>query len=227
MAVRTPIDRNSIDHKRSVIKDQLRYLTETYSDVAYQALGEPENAALLAQRDDLKLRCDSLRVDLENLTAAALGADRNADSTKVETNNKLAADLAAQIVAASDEMAKLLPAIVAQLEDVHPLLSRYASLGAQRLQDHHAAMRALGVRRTNQGSNIDGHSALMDALVGAMVRSGINQIGPNCAPFIVIAPPVRAPGLADSERRAESDRERLLESLAAARNQAEFITEEI
>lgn len=224
---KTPIDRSSIDHKRGVIKDQLHHLTATYSDVAYQALGEPENTALLAKRDDLKAQCDAMRADLENLTAAAIGADRNADATKVVTDTKLAAELEAQIVAASTEMEALLPKLVAQIEDVHPLLARYVNLGHKRLQDYHAAMRALGARRTNFGTNIDGHSPLTDAIIGGMVRSGINQIGPNCSPHLIISQPVRVPLLADSERRAQSDRDRMLEALAEARNPIVATTEEI
>lgn len=221
---KTPIDRGSIDHKRSVLKDQLRYLNETYSDVAFQALGEPENKALLAKRDDLKAQCDALRADLENLTAAALGADRNADAAKVVDNDKEIDELASQIVAGTDEMDNLLPTIVEHIEGAASPMVRFVNLGAKRQQALYALQRLAGKKFGSRLDRVDGYGALIDGLIGAICRAGIGQTGPSLAPHVIVSPPTRVPTLADAQRTSEGDRARVLELIAECKAPAQPVT---
>lgn len=214
-----PTDRTSYGSRLAKAHQDLELIKATLADAMLQADRAPDNAELQAQVADLKKQRDRAREVIADLEAMQGAAQREEGITKTADNDKLIDQLAAVGIATSDEMDTLLPKIVALIEDVNPLLVRFLNLGAQRQQAMHALQRASGKNYGNRLLRVDGHNSMSDALVGAVIRSGIGSgvASPNLAPHIVVSVPYRVPTLEDAQRSSANDRARVLELIADAK----------
>ena len=129
-----------------------------------------------------------------------------------------------EVAGMSGELPDLVRRIVEQLEDIGPRLAQFVELVARRRNA------ALGAVRLATGDNVkaarllssgiagDDHDNLATALIGAVVRSGLGQIGPNLSPHVLVNPPmqIHATDLASALRGLGKTRERLLQAIDAA-----------
>ncbi|MBP6644759.1 MAG: hypothetical protein KA207_02815 [Burkholderiaceae bacterium] len=210
-------------------REKLFHTTRTIEDLALAQIRQPDDASIAQQLTTANRDRAAIEQAIANLNAAINGLNREAGITKAVDHDKQIAELAAVALSTTAEMDALLPKIVAQVEDINSPMVRFVNLGAQRQQAMHALQRLTGKKYGNRMLRVDGHQALSDALLGALIRSGFaNGVAcPSLAPHVVISTPYRVPTLEDAQRTAANDRTRVVELIEEAMQPAQPAAQEI
>jgi len=220
---RPPIDRTSIQARIAKTYSDLEGAKAEHAVQSLQLAHRPDDATVLDQVRSLEAEIAGHRLNIGRLEAAQqAGQQAESEESKADKANQ-ANQLRSKVAALSDQLGPLLTRMVESLESVGPDLALYVSLAAQRREAAHAALRLTAGAKAMQSvfanaTRIDGHNALIDGLIGAVVRSGIGAVGPSLSPHVVTNPPIRVPSLSDAERGLQLDRERLLEAIDHAIN---------
>jgi hypothetical protein len=211
-------DRHSLQAQLARAYSDLESAKAEYARQALRLAQQPKDAD--AQHHVVELEAE---IAGHRRTIARLEAAQQAEQQ--QTGEQLDADRTAEIkalcdkcVTISDQLDPLLEQIVEHLDAVGPTLAEYVALAAQRNQAAHAAAR-LAYRGKPVPAllancvRIDGHGALVNALIGGVVRAGIGTVGPSLGPHVVVSAPVRPPTLADAQITLARDRARLDEAI--------------
>lgn len=208
-------------------------LAKTFSDLesakaehARQALRlaqNPKDADTLEQVAQLELEIHNHRVNIRRLEAAQEAANLQVTAEEQADRGHQIQHLRGKVADTSNQLEPLLSRMIERIESVGPDLAQFVALAAQRREAANAAVRMAGGSKALQtvfanAMRIDGHDVLVEALIGAVVRSGIGQVGPSLSPYIVLDVPGVVPTVAHAERGLQRDRDRLLEAIDRAVN---------
>lgn len=216
-------DRFSLQAQLAVAFSNLESAKAEHARQALRLAQHPKDAATQQHVADLEAEIAGHRLTISRLEAA-----QSADNQLVVEQQDAARTaeikaLADKVRTITDQLDPLLERIVEGLETVGPDLAQYVTLAAQRHQAAHAAARLAFKGKpvpglVSNGVRADAHGALINALVGAIVRTGIGSLGPSLAPNVVVQAPVHVPTLADAQAALQRERSRLEEVLAVITN---------
>ena len=211
--------------------EERRAILQSNYDGCREALGElallQEERPTLEQAEQIRLT----QIELEGCSKAIelfdLARDRATRRAAGECRENALVEvrrLRNEVAGMSGELPDLVRRIVEQLEDIGPRLAQFVELVARRRNAALGAVRlATGdsvkaARLLSSGISGDDHDNLATALIGAVVRSGLGQIGPNLSPHVLVNPPmqIHATDLASALRGLGKTRERLLQAIDAA-----------